>query len=216
MKEFFNLIEKNGGSIFIMGDLFDYYFEYKKNNPNYFDDVFNLFEKIKDRGIEIYFIAGNHDYWIGKKFRSHITQAFLRDQILTVGEKKIFVTHGDGLLSWDKGYRLLKSIIRNKIFIFIYSLLPKSIAFHIAKKVSYLRRDSNRIDKKNLEKIHNELINFARSKWIDNCDVVIMGHYHHSFYFEENNKELIILDDCSDKKFNYAKYDGESISIESL
>ena len=43
-----------------------------------------------------------------------------------------------------------------------------------------------------------------------------MGHYHHSFNFNENQKQLIILDDCCDQKFNYAKYDGNSISIKSL
>lgn len=216
LKDFINLIDQNGGSIFIMGDFFDYYFEYKKNNPSFFNDLLDLFDRIKNKGIDIYFIAGNHDYWIGQKFRSSVTQAFLKDQILVTGKKRIFVTHGDGLLSWDWGYRMLRLIIRSKLVIFIYSLLPKALAFYIANKVSYLRKDSHRIDKKILDKIHNELINFARIKWAEGCDIVIMGHYHHSFYFEENNKELIILADCSEKKFNYAKYDGETISIDSL
>ena len=50
----------------------------------------------------------------------------------------------------------------------------------------------------------------------DRCDIVIMGHYHHSFNFNEGQKQLIILDDCCDQQFNYAKYDGDSISVESL
>ena len=70
MEEFIHVIEKSKGSIFIMGDFFDYYFEYKKNNPNYFEKIFLLLEKIKSKGIEIYFIAGNHDFWIGKEFMS--------------------------------------------------------------------------------------------------------------------------------------------------
>ncbi len=67
MEEFIHVIENSNGSIFIMGDFFDYYFEYKNNNPNYFEKIFSLLKKIKSKGIEVYFIAGNHDFWIGKE-----------------------------------------------------------------------------------------------------------------------------------------------------
>ena len=216
MEEFILEIENSKGSIFIMGDFFDYYFEYSRNNPNYFERIFSLLEKIKTKGIEVYFIAGNHDFWIGKKFQSVITKSFLSDQILSEGNKRIYVTHGDGILSWDKGYRLLKFILRSKIFRFLYSLLPKNIALKVANRISYERKDSHKINNDKLEKIHSELIQYSRSKWDKGCDIVIMGHYHHSFNFSENQKQLIILDDCCDQQFNYAKYDGNSISIKSL
>ena len=216
MEEFILEIENSKGSIFIMGDFFDYYFEYNRNDPNYFERIFSLLEKIKTKGIEVYFIAGNHDFWIGKKFQSVITKSFLSDQILSEGNKRIYVTHGDGILSWDKGYRLLKFILRSKIFRFLYSLLPKNIALKVANRISYERKDSHKINNDKLEKIHSELIQYSRSKWDKGCDIVIMGHYHHSFNFSENQKQLIILDDCCDQQFNYAKYDGNSISIKSL
>ena len=216
MEEFILEIENSKGSIFIMGDFFDYYFESNRNNPNYFERIFSLLEKIKTKGIEVYFIAGNHDFWIGKKFQSVITKSFLSDQILSEGNKRIYVTHGDGILSWDKGYRLLKFILRSKIFRFFYSLLPKNIALKVANRISYERKDSHKINNDKLEKIHSELIQYSRSKWNKGCDIVIMGHYHHSFNFSENQKQLIILDDCCDQQFNYAKYDGNSISIKSL
>ena len=216
MEEFILEIENSKGSIFIMGDFFDYYFEYNKNNPNYFERIFSLLEKIKTKGIEVYFIAGNHDFWIGKKFQSVITKSFLSDQILSEGNKRIYVTHGDGILSWDKGYRLLKFILRSNIFRFLYSLLPKNIALKVANRISYERKDSHKINNDKLEKIHSELIQYSRTKWDKGCDIVIMGHYHHSFNFSENQKQLIILDDCCDQQFNYAKYDGNSISIESF
>ena len=216
LEHFIDVIENSGGSIFIMGDFFDYYFEYNINNPNYFEEVFSLIKKIKAKGIEVYFIAGNHDFWIGKEFQSVTTKSFITDQVLSVGGKKIYVTHGDGILSWDKSYRILKFILRSKIFRFLYSLLPKSIALKVAEKISYERKDSHKIDNNKLNKIHSELVEYARSKWNKGCDIVIMGHYHHSFNFKENKNELIILDDCCDQQFNYAKYDGNSISIESF
>ena len=216
LEQFIDVIENSGGSIFIMGDFFDYYFEYNINNPNYFEEVFSLIKNIRAKGIEVYFIAGNHDFWIGKEFQSVITKSFITDQILSVGGKKIYVTHGDGILSWDKSYRILKFILRSNIFRFLYSLLPKSFALNVAKRISYERKDSHKVNHKKLERIHSELIQFSRSKWNEGCDIVIMGHYHHSFNFNEGQKQLIILDDCCDQKFNYAKYDGDSISVESL
>jgi len=216
LEQFLHVIENSGGSVFIMGDFFDYYFEYNKNNPNYYEKIFSLIKKIKGLGIEVYFIAGNHDFWIGKEFQSITTKAFLKDQILSVGEKKIYVTHGDGILSWDKGYRLLKLILRSKIFRFLYSLVPKYFALKVAEKISYERKDSHHINNEKLDKIHSELIKYSKSKWDEGCDIVIMGHYHHAFNFIDNEKELIILDDCCDQQFNYAKYDGKSMSIESF
>ena len=133
-----------------------------------------------------------------------------------MGNKKIYVTHGDGILSWDKSYRILKFILRSNIFRFLYSLLPKNIALKVANRISYERKDSHKINNDKLEKIHSELIQYSRTKWDKGCDIVIMGHYHHSFNFSENQKQLIILDDCCDQQFNYAKYDGNSISIKSL
>ena len=88
----------------------------------------------------------------------------------------------------------------------------------LANKISKCEKVSKVffVDNEKLEKIHSELIQYSRSKWNEGCDIVIMGHYHHSFNFKENNNELIILDDCCDQQFNYAKYDGNSISIESF
>lgn len=175
-----------------------------------------MLNEIKNSGIEIYFIAGNHDYWIGKELKNSTTECFLNDQLLKIGNKKIYLTHGDGILSWDKGYRFLKIILRSSIFRFLFSQIPKKIALKIAEKISYQRKDTHKVDKEKLKRVHNELINFSRGKWSQGCDIVIMGHYHHSFHFFENDKQLIIMDDCSDDKFNYAIFDGNSILINRL
>ena len=63
----------------------------------------------------------------------------------------------------------------------------------MAEKISYERKDSHNIDNKKLDKIHSELIEYARSKWNKGCDIVIMGHYHHSFNFNEDQKQFCLL-----------------------
>ena len=87
------------GSLFIMGDFFDYYFEYVNQQTSEFDEIFSKIEKIKDNGFEIYFIAGNHDYWIGDYFKKYTNKTFLDDTTLDHKNTSIYVTHGDGILS---------------------------------------------------------------------------------------------------------------------
>ena len=69
--QFLNMITNNNnqGTLFIMGDLFDYYFEYKNRTPEYHQKIFALLADIKNKGFDIHFVAGNHDYWIGKTFQ---------------------------------------------------------------------------------------------------------------------------------------------------
>ena len=111
-RNFYNQIKDDKGSIVIMGDFFDYYFEYNNSKPDHFNEVFELLRKIKKDGVEIYFLAGNHDYWIGDYFKSFTTKTFLDDTKIKINNKSIYLTHGDGILSWDKSYRFLKKVIR--------------------------------------------------------------------------------------------------------
>ena len=66
-----------------MGDFFDYYFEYANQQTSEFDEIFSKIEKMKDNGFEIYFIAGNHDYWIGNYFKKYTNKTFLDDTTIT-------------------------------------------------------------------------------------------------------------------------------------
>jgi UDP-2,3-diacylglucosamine hydrolase len=216
--KFLDSISRNEkkGSLFIMGDFFDYYFEYKNQVTSDYEKIFTRIEEIKNKGFEIYFIAGNHDYWIGKYFKKYVTKTFLDDTIITHNNKNIYVTHGDGILSWDKSYRLLKKVLRSNIFIKTYSLLPKSIALKIANKISYERKDSHHINEEKINNIHTELENFASEKMNQNFTYVIMGHYHHSYHKTFNNGELVLLGECNEDNYNYAIFDGDRLKIKNF
>jgi len=201
------------GSLFIMGDCFDYYFEYRNQNSSEHEEVLSKIKAMKEKGFDIYFIAGNHDYWIGDYFKKHITKAFLGDTTTEHNSTKTYITHGDGILSWDKSYRLLKKVIRSNIFIKTYSLLPKSIALKIANKVSYERKDSHNIDQDKLNRIHDELESFAQQKINEGFKYVIMGHYHHSYHKTLNGGELILLGECNEENYNYAIFNGNQLEI---
>jgi UDP-2,3-diacylglucosamine hydrolase len=205
-------------SVYVMGDLFDYYFEKKTliANKNY-KRVFMEFDKLRKHNIQPYFIAGNHDFWIGKEFKKNFINCFLEDHVVTINNKNFYLTHGDGILSWDRKYRILKKVIRSRIFIILYSLLPGIIAEKIGKTISEQRKDSHKLDDKVLEKIQSELKKFAERKWQDGNDWVIMGHYHHLFQFSNHKgKGLLVLGDCDEIQFNYAVFDGENLLVEKI
>jgi UDP-2,3-diacylglucosamine hydrolase len=204
------------GSLFIMGDFFDYYFEYANQQKSEFDEIFSKIEKMKDSGFEIYFIAGNHDYWIGNYFMKYTNKTFLDDTTVAHKNTSIYVTHGDGILSWDTSYRLLKKVLRSNIFITTYSLLPKSIANKIAEKISYERKDSHEIDQDKLNRIHDELEDFAKEKIAEGHNYVIMGHYHHSYHKIFDGGQLILLGECNENNYNYAIFDGNKLEIKNF
>ena len=215
---FLNAIKNNNdkGTLFIMGDLFDYYFEYKNRTPQYHEEVFALLADVKNEGFDIHFVAGNHDYWIGKHFENHITKSYLDDTAFTINNKKFYITHGDGILSWDKSYRCLKSVLRSKLFIRLFSLIPEIIAFKIAEKISYERKDSHKIDRQKEDKIHKELESFANNKIQEGCDYIIMGHYHHSYHKKLNNGELLLLGECDKDNYNYAVFNGNELKVKNF
>ena len=102
---------------------------------------FNTSDKIRDllkeNGISLYFLAGNHDYWVGDHIKNEIMdEVYLEDKEIEINGKKFLLTHGDGLLSWDHGYRLLKKVIRSKTFIWLFHWLHPTIGYRIARIIS--------------------------------------------------------------------------------
>ena len=212
-----HITEKNtGGTLVITGDLFDYYFEYKNRIPQYHKKVFASLSDVKEKGFDIYFWAGNHDYWIGDYLKSCVEDCFLNDTTVEANNKKFYITHGDGILSWDKSYRLLRCILRSKLFITLFSLLPEKMALKIAKKISHERKDSHYLDQERINRIHNELETFASEKINEGFDYIIMGHHHHFYQKKLNNGKLILLGECDEKNYNYAVFNGDKLEIKNF
>ena len=157
-------IKKNGGTVFFVGDLFDFYFEYPHMIPKSFSDFYKKANELKNNGVKLFFLAGNHDYWVGNYIKNDLMdKVYLNDISIEVNKKKLYITHGDGLLSWDHGYRVLKKAARSKLFIRIFKWLHPTIAYKIANFISKSGKHSS--EKTGLsEKIRSELKSFAQKK----------------------------------------------------
>ncbi|MEE9190670.1 MAG: UDP-2,3-diacylglucosamine diphosphatase, partial [Candidatus Neomarinimicrobiota bacterium] len=130
ISSFFKHIQKTGGTLFIVGDLFDFYFEYPHVIPKVYFIFYSEVFALKQKGIEIHYILGNHDYWVSDFIQDTITnKTYFDDVQFELGGKKFYVTHGDGLLSRDKGYRIVKVILRNRFFIWCFRWLHPTFGY---------------------------------------------------------------------------------------
>ena len=199
----FDQIKKENGSLVIGGDFLDFWFDYGENQPLGYDNIFDQLSELSSHGVEIHYVLGNHDYWdfgyFNRKFNAithHGNFEFF------INGKKNIITHGDGLLSGDSGYRFMRKIIRSKLSIFLFKILGGEIGCRLAKKISNTSKKYNhseRHNKKNnvlKENIRSEINNYVINNWIDEYDTVLIGHYHQTGIDNiEYNKKIIYLGD---------------------
>ena len=134
----FNKIKKIGtGSLIIGGDFFDYWFEYKYVIPPGYESIIDSLKELRESGVSIHYILGNHDYWDFGYLNKVVNINFHKgDFLFNNNNQKILITHGDGLLKNDYAYRFMKKIIRSSIFINLVKLIPHEISFKFANKLS--------------------------------------------------------------------------------
>ena len=210
-KKLFHVFEKvkeTEGTLVIGGDFFDFWFNYKYVIPSGYNDIIEKLTELKQSGINIHYVLGNHDYWdfgfFNKKFNAYVYQ---NDLEFTNKDAKIIVTHGDGLLKNDRGYRLMKKIIRSRLCIFLFKNFHPDWGCSLAERISKTSGHYHHHDKK-YDEIRNELIEFGRKKWTEGINTVLFGHYHQTGIIEENGKQLIFMGDWL-KHFTVTRLDND-------
>ena len=208
----FDQIMETGGSCFFMGDLFDFYFEYPDLIPKSYFDFFEKTKVLKENGITLYFLAGNHDYWVGDHITNDIMdEVYLDDKQIEINGKKFFLTHGDGLLSWDHGYRFLKKVIRSKTFIWLFHWLHPTIGYRIAGMISRSGKKDTHGEDFN-EDVRAELQKVAKEHFDNGYDFMISGHYHLGEMFLIEKGKLVVLGDWFHRP-SYAVFNGEDLEL---
>ena len=205
-------VKATGGSLFFVGDLFDFYFEYPDVIPKAFADFYTKALDLKNHGVELHFSLGNHDYWV-KDFITNVIMdnVYFGDTTFLLNNKQFYVTHGDGLLSWDRGYRLLKKIVRSRFFIGAFQWIHPTISYRIAKWISRSGYNEN-IHEKQKENIRSEIKQKAKEHIENGFDYMICGHYHLGEIIKINNGKLAIMGDWFSKP-TYAYFDGEDLKM---
>jgi UDP-2,3-diacylglucosamine hydrolase len=208
-------IRDDVAELYLMGDIFDFWFEYRKVVPRGFTRILGRLADLSDKGVSIHFFAGNHDVWVFDYLPQEIGLILHRDEFITeIRGKKFYLAHGDGLDPEDKGYLFLKKIFTSKTLQWWFSRIHPNFAFHLAHQWS----KSSRLSKLNQEeefKVKNECMykfaeKFLEKEWID---YFIFGHRHQMTNVEiKNGSRFILLGDWI-KNFSYGVFDGEKFVL---
>jgi len=162
--------------LYILGDLFDFWFEYATVIPKGFHRTLTALQEFTDRGHEVHYLAGNHDFWMGDYFHSELGMSVHFDPFETTIEgKRIFLHHGDGLSRGDYGYKMIKPVLRNRFNIWIYKWLHPDLGVKLARGSS---RTSREHTSTNHHAEEGGMIQFATKKIRQGVDIVVMGHRH--------------------------------------
>jgi UDP-2,3-diacylglucosamine hydrolase len=173
---FLEHVAQCGERLFIVGDLFDTWFEYRTVIPKGFHRILTKLEDLTEHGLEVHYLAGNHDFWMLDYFSLELRVQTHRDPITTIVQgKKILLHHGDGLAAGDSGYRFLKRVLRNPVNVWLYRWIHPDIGIALARSSS---KKSRHYTSGKSYGDDDGMIRFAHDRIHEGYDIVIMGHRH--------------------------------------
>lgn len=213
---FLDHLEDRGSDteLYLLGDIFDFWFQWYHVIPRYWFPILHRLRKLVDAGTDVYFITGNHDFYPGTFLEHEVgIKCFCESHQFQRNGKRFFVAHGDGLAKKDRGYRLLKKIIRHPLSIFLYkTFISADLGMQIAKWTSQSSRSLVKIEKHSWSE---EYYRYALEKFDEGFDYVVIGHIHFPIRREqeETGKTYINSGDWM-TQFTYAHYDGSRLSLE--
>jgi UDP-2,3-diacylglucosamine hydrolase len=204
MISFFDkLIAEKAKELFIVGDFFDSWIEYRQVVPKGFYRIFSKIYDLVNANVKVTYLAGNHDFWRGTYLYDEFGIEMINTHIeRTIDDKKFYIHHGDGLAYNDAGYRILKKILRNRVSQFLYSWVHPDVGVWLAKSTSSRSRDYT--SQKDYS-AKDGLKDAALVKIKEGYDFVIMGHRHRPVFLNEGTGVYINLGDWM-RSFSYGVF----------
>ncbi|WP_461589002.1 UDP-2,3-diacylglucosamine diphosphatase [Winogradskyella sp.] len=209
-------IKQDAAAIFLIGDLFDFWFEYKTVVPKGFVRTLGKLAEISDSGIPIYFFVGNHDLWMNGYFEKELNiPVFQKPQEFSINNKLFFIGHGDGLGPGDKGFKRMKKVFTNPVFQWLFRWLHPDIGVRIAQYMSVKNKlISGDDDAKFLGEENEWLAQYSKRKLSEkHRDYFIFGHRHLPLEIPLNEgSKYMNLGDWV-QYFTYGVFDGETLEL---
>ncbi|MBU0765148.1 MAG: UDP-2,3-diacylglucosamine diphosphatase [Bacteroidetes bacterium] len=214
--EWLEEVHKDALEIYLLGDIFDVWMEYKRVVPRGFTRFLGKIADITDSGIPVHYFAGNHDQWITDYLPRETGVILHRDRLITeLDGKRFFLAHGDGLGPSDKGYKRMKAVFRHPVSNWLYSRFHPNFGIGLAAAVSYNKRNPR---ERRFPVYRGEdgewLILYAKKKLQqEHFDYFIFGHRHIpiNILLKENCRFINLGDWLS--YFSYAVYDGSDVEL---
>ena len=214
--QFLDAIKNDAQQIFIVGDMFDFWFEYKLVVPRGYTRLLGKLAELTDFGIKIHFFAGNHDMWMRDYFQNELNiPVYYQPTPFEFNGKKFLIGHGDGQGPGDHGYKFLKKLFRNPLCQWMFGILPPYFGLGIA---NYFSKKSRELASQKVEVFLGEenewLIIYCREVLQkEQYDYFIFGHRHLPIDFTLNEHSRYINLGEWINYDSYAVFNGETTEL---
>ncbi|HEU5147738.1 MAG TPA: UDP-2,3-diacylglucosamine diphosphatase [Chryseosolibacter sp.] len=212
-------IRHDAHSIYLLGDIFDFWFEYKHTIPKGFVRLLGKLAELRDAGIPIIFFTGNHDMWMFDYFPQELDiPIYRKPQVLEVGQQKLMIGHGDGLGPGDHTYKVLKRFFNSKICQWLFARIHPNLGITIANKWSRKSRITNSRRDESFQGETGEYL-WIYCKEIEKSahhDYYVFGHRHLPLNLKvAPNSTYVNVGEWVHCK-TYAVYDGTNVELKEF
>ncbi|GLR18791.1 UDP-2,3-diacylglucosamine diphosphatase [Portibacter lacus] len=214
---FLDSITHDAETIYLLGDIFDYWFEYNRVIPKGYVRLLGKLANLKDAGVNIEFFTGNHDIWMFKYFEEELDIPIHREPLFVEHDgKKFILAHGDGLGPGDRSYKMIKKVFTNPFLQKLYSTIHPNIGLRLMRKFSSKSRENSDLEElKFLGADREWLVQFCES-YIEESEIdyFVFGHRHLpiDYKLSNNHSRYINLGDWLNH-FSYAKFKNSKLDL---
>lgn len=216
---FLDEIKNEAAEIFLVGDMFDFWYEYRRVVPKGYTRLLGKLAELSDAGIPMHFFVGNHDMWMKDYFQKELNTAiYFEPKEFERNGKKFLIGHGDGLGPGDKGYKFLKKIFRNPLCKWLFGVLPPYLGMGLANYLSRRSRAQTGVSEEIFLGEDKEwLIIYCKEVLKEKkFDFFVFGHRHLAIDHRlSGDSRYINLGDWI-HYYTYAVFDGNELSLRSF
>jgi len=208
-------VKTDATEVFLMGDVFDFWFEYKTVVPRGYIRLLGKLAELSDAGIKLYFFKGNHDMWMFNYFEKELGATIITNElVIERGGKKFFLHHGDGLGPGDEMYKVLKKFFRSKLCQWLFARIHPNLGIGVANYWSQNSRISNG-KKENPKPDEQEwLVAYCNDVLkATYYDYLVFGHRHLPLDIQLNEKSRYINLGEWINAYSYAEFDGTEMKL---
>jgi len=211
-------VKKDAAAIYLLGDIFDYWYEYKYVVPKGFTRVLGKLAEVTDAGVEVHFFIGNHDIWLTDYLSRECGMTLHFEPLITViYGKKFFLAHGDGLGDDSRSFHLLRKVFHSRFLRKCFSAIHPRWTIPLAQGWSNSSRENGGLQPY-LGEDREYLIRFAKEKLtaVPDINYFVFGHRHIllNLPIAEQSRVIMLGDWIS--YFSYAVFDGESVELKTF
>jgi len=211
-----DMIRTDASELFLMGDIFDFWFEYKTVVPKGYIRLLGKLAELSDAGIKLYLFKGNHDMWMFDYFEKELNATIITNElVIERSGKKLFLHHGDGLGPGDNFYKILKKVFRSKFCQWLFARIHPNLGIGIANLWSQHSRIAGARDVHKIDTQQEWLVIYCREVLKTTYyDYMVFGHRHLPLDIDVDGKSRYINLGEWVNYNSYAVFDGEELKLE--